>query len=306
MSGVFRRLAHRLRLTTLADAEELREKLESLEGRYEAVDRGVHELQAWNHQLAAQLSHLERRVEPAEQLVAASRSLPGGLAVEFFDAGSTGTVMGFTDTRNGVDDPAASYVAFEAIFRGSEKLIRARQETYLPLLAASSPVLDVGCGRGELLELLGEAGVAARGVDLDPAMVTHCRDKGLAVEVADAVAYLEGLEDGSLGAIVAAQVIEHLTYEELLRFFYITRAKLRPKGRLLLETVNPHAAHALKTFWVDPTHHHPVFPEVVLALCRIAGYPSAYVFHPGGNGDAREDRFVTGDYAVLATLDARA
>jgi 2-polyprenyl-3-methyl-5-hydroxy-6-metoxy-1,4-benzoquinol methylase len=318
MSGVLRRLAHRLHLTTTADANELRARLNELEARWQALgggvgaleqgvgalQQGVGELQAWNHGLDDRIDAMARRIAPAEELVAASRALPGGLPLEFFDAGPSGTVMGFTDTHRGVNDPALSYVAFEEVFRGSEELIRGRQQIYVPLLAGSAPILDVGCGRGELLDLLRDAGVTARGIDLDPAMVAHCREKGLEVEVADAVGYLTRLEDGSLGAIVAAQVIEHLPYAELVSFVHTAKAKLAPGGHLLLETVNPHAAHAMKTFWVDPTHQHPVFPEVTLALCRIAGFPTAYVFHPGGTGDAREDRFLSGDYAVVATLDA--
>jgi SAM-dependent methyltransferase len=311
MSGVLRRLAHRLHLTTTADADAIRARIQDLEARAEsagqdldALKQGGRELQRWNHELADRIANVERRLEPAEELVAASRALPGGLPLEFFDAGPSGTVMGFMDTHRGLSDPALSYVAFEEVFRGSEELIRDRQQIYVALLAASGPVLDVGCGRGELLQLLREAGVPARGIDLDPAMVDRCREKGLDVEIADAVGYLKRLDDGSLGAIIAAQVIEHLPYAELLRFVHTAKAKLAPGGRLVVETVNPHAAHALKTFWVDPSHKHPVFPEVTLALCRIAGFPTAYVFHPGGTGDARQDRFVTGDYAVVATLDA--
>jgi cyclopropane fatty-acyl-phospholipid synthase-like methyltransferase len=118
----------------------------------------------------------------------------------------------------------------------------------------------------------------------------------------DAIVHLRSINDSSLGAIVAAQVIEHFPYAELLEFVWLAREKLRPGGRLIAETVNPHAPRALKTFWVDLTHHHPVFPEVALALCRAAGFPRAYVFCPGGRGDVERDRFEIGDYAVVAEL----
>ena len=88
--------------------------------------------------------------------------------------------------------------------------------------------------------------------------------------------------------------------EELVRFYGLGLRKLQPGGLFILETVNPHSVPALKTFWVDPTHQHPLFPEVALALCEISGFESAYVFHPNGKGQVEVDRYETGEYAVVA------
>jgi len=115
------------------------------------------------------------------------------------------------------------------------------------------------------------------------------------------VAYVEGLEAGSLGAIVSMQVIEHLPREALLRLFAASRRALRPGGLFVAETVNPHAGHALKTFWVDLTHQHPVFPEVALALAGDAGFREGFIMHPAGARDAETDRFAQSSYAVVAT-----
>ncbi len=93
--------------------------------------------------------------------------------------------------------------------------------------------------------------------------------------------------DHSLGAVFAAQLIEHLPYSELLRFVRAARDKLVPGGLLVVETVNPHAAQALKNFWIDPTHRHPLFPETVIALCGLTGFAGAYVWHPQGIGGSR-------------------
>ena len=162
-------------------------------------------------------------------------------------------------------------------------------------------MLDVGCGRGEFLDLLAEAGIEATGVDADAGMVERCREKGHAGTVhGDALEHLRSLADGTLGAVFAAQVIEHLDPPDLHEFLALARAKLRPGGLLIAETVNPHSVAALKAFWVDPTHRHPLFPETVLALTRGAGFASAFVFHPNGTGDAEHDRFTTGEYAVVA------
>jgi len=133
-------------------------------------------------------------------------------------------------------------------------------------------------------------------------MVERCRAKGHErVEVADANSYLEKCADDSIGVIFCAQVVEHMPYEEFLRFYDLGKRKLKPGGLFIIETVNPHSVPALKTFWVDPTHQHPIFPEVALALCQINGFESAYVFHPNGTGDVESDRYENGEYAVVAT-----
>jgi SAM-dependent methyltransferase len=162
-------------------------------------------------------------------------------------------------------------------------------------------VLEVGSGRGELLERLGAAGIAASGVDIDEGMAAEGRARGLAIDIGDGVAHLERLADGSLGAVVSIQVIEHLPREALLQLFAVARRKLAPGGLLVAETVNPHAPHALKTFWVDLTHRHPIFPEVTLVLAASAGFREAFVWHPGGSGDVTRDRFVQSSYALVAT-----
>jgi cyclopropane fatty-acyl-phospholipid synthase-like methyltransferase len=167
-------------------------------------------------------------------------------------------------------------------------------------------VLDVGCGRGELLDLLREAGIEARGIDVDEGMVAHCREKGHDVSVAEATDYLSAQADQSLGAVVALQVVEHMPYEMLLRFLDLVRTKLTPDGVLVVETVNPHSIPALKTFWVDLTHEKPIFPEVALALCRVFGFEAAEVLFPNGVGDLEHDRMEQGEYAVIATVRLRA
>lgn len=193
------------------------------------------------------------------------------------------------------------YRGFEDIFRGSEEFIRRRQLLYVDVIAERQPVLDVGCGRGEFLDLLKEAGIEARGVDIDEGMVEHCREKGHNVELADANDYLERQADDSLGAIFAAQVIEHLPYEALVRFFSLAEAKLAPGAVFIAETVNPHSIPALKAFWVDPTHRNPIFPEVAAALARLAGFASGLIVFPAGTGELEEDRVTQGEYALVAT-----
>ncbi len=214
-----------------------------------------------------------------------------------------GNVQGYRADTGQAD--ADTYRSFEDIFRGGEDFIRDRQRKFVALIGDRAPVLDFGCGRGEFLDLLREQGVDYVGVDSDPGMIKRCQEKGHdAVVLGDGLAYLEGLEPASLGAIFCAQVIEHLPYAELLRFLNASVRALAGDGLLIAETVNPHSPPALKTFWVDLTHQHPIFPEVALALCHSAGFAEAIVFHPNGRGDVDVDRYTAGEYAVVARVAA--
>jgi glycosyltransferase involved in cell wall biosynthesis/SAM-dependent methyltransferase len=206
--------------------------------------------------------------------------------------------IGYRGYRGG---DANHYRGFEDIFRGPEEFISERQRSYLSLVEGRGPVLDVGCGRGEFLDLLAEVGIRAVGVDLDSDMVERCRAKGHAAELADAVSYLNAQPDDSIGAVFSAQVIEHLAYDDLVALLNVAERKLSPGGVFIAETVNPHAVHAFKTYWVDLTHRNPIFPEVAVALSRLAGFEAAVVQFPLGSGNLEADRFTQGEYAVVAT-----
>jgi SAM-dependent methyltransferase len=222
-----------------------------------------------------------------------------------FEDSTAGRVQGYTRLDRTTESVGA-YDVLEDIFRGSEKLVRDRRRRHLDLLEGHEPILDLACGRGEFLDLLREQRIEHTGVDSDPGMVEHCRKKGHErVELADANSYLKRCEDESIGVIFCAQLIEHLPYEELLRFYELSERKLKPGGLFIAETVNPHSEAALKTFWANPTHQHPILPEVALALCRSSDFESAYVFYPNGNGDVETDRYESDEYAVVATKMAQ-
>ncbi|HWJ45497.1 MAG TPA: class I SAM-dependent methyltransferase, partial [Gaiellaceae bacterium] len=149
--------------------------------------------------------------------------------------------------------PAAAalpdYFAFESRMRGSVEAIRERQRPYVEDFRAAAPVLDIGCGRGELLSLLRDAGVEARGIDADADMVAYARGDGLDVDQADLVEYLEGLDDASLGGIFMGQVVEHLPPGALVRSLELAARKLRPGGVLVAETINPLSPLALRHYF---------------------------------------------------------
>jgi glycosyltransferase involved in cell wall biosynthesis/SAM-dependent methyltransferase len=206
-------------------------------------------------------------------------------------------------SENG-SNSAGFYIGFQEVFRGPEPLIRDRQRVYLPLLQTKAHVVDIGSGRGEMLDLLRDAGVAARGVDIDTEMVAYCRAKGHTVEQMDALEFLRNQPAQSLPAVFSAQMIEHLRFSQLKELLELCRNRLQPGGLFVAETVNPHALEAFKTFYTDLTHERPIFPEVALALVQLAGFEQAYVMFPLGNGDLQHDRQSCGEYAIVATAGA--
>jgi 2-polyprenyl-3-methyl-5-hydroxy-6-metoxy-1,4-benzoquinol methylase len=210
-----------------------------------------------------------------------------------------GVVLGYSSAAS-LRGGGSDYVDFEELFRGPTARVAESQRPYLTLARDHGPVLDLGCGRGEFLAMLAGEGISARGVDSDAGMIERCRALGLAATLADANEHLQGLQDGSLGTIFSAQLIEHLPHAQLTRMLSLSVCKLGPGGLLIAETVNPHRVSSLKTFWVDLTHQHPIFPEVALALCAIAGFESAYVFAPGFDS-FEHARLHAPAYAVVAT-----
>ena len=165
------------------------------------------------------------------------------------------------------------YLGFENEFRGAPEEIRRRLEAYVPLFAGRHDVLDIGCGRGEFLDLLREAGVTARGIDVNDAMVEEARARGLTADKADALGYLRGLPDDSLGGIFAAQVIEHLQPDYLAAFIEEAARKVRPGGVIVLETINPACWVAFFESYIrDLTHVRPLHPETMQYLLRVSGF----------------------------------
>ena len=169
--------------------------------------------------------------------------------------------------------PSTAYLRFEDRHRGTREEILHRQRAYLDLFAGQGPILDVGCGRGEFLELCREAGIEARGIDIDPAMVARCREAGLAAEQADALVTLEARPDGSLGGIFCAQVIEHVSPETLIALVRLAHRKLRSGGVLLCETPNPACLTVFSgAFYVDLSHIKPIHPEAARFVLEAAGF----------------------------------
>jgi SAM-dependent methyltransferase len=179
-----------------------------------------------------------------------------------------------------VDQQAFQYLGFEDRFRGSEDDIRARLVDYVPYFAGLSNVLDVGCGRGEFLDLLREKGIAAKGLDLNAEMVEVCTSRGLDATTADARSYLQGVPDESLGGLIAVQVIEHLDPGYLTQVLGLAFDKVRPGGRIVLETINPACWVAFfESFIRDLTHVKPIHPDTLQYLLQASGFSNVEIVY---------------------------
>ena len=198
-------------------------------------------------------------------------------------------------------ESGSSYRDFEDIFRGSEEFIKNRLRSYGGFFNAGDYVLEIGCGRGEFLELLAEWGVRYVGVDSDESMVERCREKGLSpVLHKDYESYFTESTPASFDAVFSAQFIEHIPSENITDFFRISHAALKPGGVLVAETVNPYSIEAFRTFHVDLTHQKILYPEVLIYACRVAGFQKAAIYYPNHNGYDETQYDVAGEYAIVA------
>lgn len=196
------------------------------------------------------------------------------------------------------------YRALEERFRGSRELVRSRLEVYRPFVALlarpGARALDLGCGRGEWLEALGEAGFEAFGVDLDEGMLAACRERGLAVALADAVATLEGVPEGSLSVVSAFHLVEHLPFALVRCIVAAALRALEPGGLLILETPNPeNLLVAARDFYLDPTHVRPIPAALLAFVAEEAGFARTKVLFLQEDAALAQGR-APGLYEVLA------
>ena len=166
------------------------------------------------------------------------------------------------------------YVGFERRFRGdSETVLATLADRYAHLLSEHQPVLDFGCGRGELVEVLAERGITAAGVDPDAGMVEEAVGRGRSVHLGDGLAYLRALEPHDLGALISVHVVEHLPLPVLVELLELAASRLRPGGIFIAETPNPMSLIVLgNSYILDPTHVWPLHPSLLTFLAERAGF----------------------------------
>jgi 2-polyprenyl-3-methyl-5-hydroxy-6-metoxy-1,4-benzoquinol methylase len=165
------------------------------------------------------------------------------------------------------------YTGFENRFRGSEDAVKIQLEEYLPFFKKGNKVVDLGCGRGEFLDLLKSKWIDAEGIDINEQMVSICKDKGLSCRKGDILEQLIEYANSSLGGIFSSQVIEHLPPPYLKRLLELAFNKLEPSAPIVLETINPTSVFALvQIYHLDISHKQPVHPQALKYLLESSGF----------------------------------
>ena len=219
------------------------------------------------------------------------------------------------------DIMADLYLALEDAFRGSQQDIAERVSEYLPILeqAGLKPgvdlVIDIGCGRGEWLDVLSKNGYSNKGCDSNESMVATCQEHGLDVTQAKSLQFLSSFPDNSVAAVTAFHVIEHLPISEMLALIDDSLRVIRPGGLVILETPNPqNLLVSCHNFYIDPTHHKQI-PMILLqfiveerGFCEVRSlplhpYPESVQLDSSSEIARRFNDLFYGpqDYAVIAT-----
>jgi SAM-dependent methyltransferase len=291
--------------------------ISSLQGTIATVDQAkadrvsLDSMRANTDALAAQASNFKRNLLDQERrlgylLTEARKRLPEPI--------STPQIESMLKEQAHVLD--SMYASFEDRFRGTRADIRQRQTIYIPLVrqaqagSSDSPVVDLGCGRGEWLELLRDEGLIARGVDLNRVFLASCREMALDVTEQDAVAFLSNIKSDSVGAVTAFHLVEHLPHKILIALFDEALRVLKPSGIVIFETPNPeNLLVGACNFYTDFTHINPLPPEPLRFLLEARGFVTTEIkrVHPFGHFKDLEvmapelARFFTGaqDYALI-------
>jgi SAM-dependent methyltransferase/exonuclease VII small subunit len=281
------RLLRRQETFNSATVQYINESVRPLEHAIDEYKTARDDVRRFQEALAARERRLEALIEAIRTEHAEIRTSLGVLQQATHNlvvSGLSRTSEGVSRTSDAKDQSASAssssvetlshkYVGFEDAFRGSSDDIRDRLRDYIPIFSGASDVLDIGCGRGEFLGLLRNAGVSGRGIDLNDAMVGVCREQGFEAAKADALSYLRGLAPGSLGGLFAAQVVEHLEPAYLTRLLEAAFDALRPGAPIVLETINPACWFAFfESFIRDITHVRPLHPDTLKFLLIASGF----------------------------------
>ena len=270
-------ILHALRITLngIRDMNRFTDQtVRRLDGRLEAQDQRLAELEERDREKDHLIAYLKSALVMQERRISlfldeARRCLP--------DTFSQEELQGFVREKGHLLD--SLYVTFEDKFRGTREEIKERLRVYLDVIRGADagtgehPVLDIGCGRGEWLELLRDEGISAYGVDLNDSLARQCRERGLRVEIGDALSFLRALPEGELGAITGFHIIEHLPMDMLLELYGEAVRVLRPGGVAIFETPNPqNLLVGACNFYADPTHKRPLYPETQQFFLEYRGF----------------------------------
>jgi SAM-dependent methyltransferase len=248
------------------------------------VGESLREIRTGLEQLTAHTGTLTENVRNLNRDLAGEQS-PGRLRQDLDEIQGhlarvlqqTDAVWGSLDRMHGfVDEERKMLGRFSPFFelsRGPEQAIRDQQAMYVPEFAGKSAVVDLGCGRGEFLDLLRGAGIDAEGVDIDAELVAKARAKGHRVHQADLLDWLVAQPDASRDGIFCAQVVEHFPLPTVDRLVAHAARVLVPDGRLVLETLNPTSLNIfMGPHWADPSHRQPIHPWTLSVMCQTRGF----------------------------------
>jgi SAM-dependent methyltransferase len=300
--------------------------LQQITGFVEASDREVvcdlgARLAAWEQrfglldELSARMSIVQRSLEALRRELAtqAARNAPAGSqpgrADELARPGHRSAIDSGESADGHQQSPLSDsmYIAFEDQFRGTDESVHARVREYVPIFHGATDVVDLGCGRGEFLAALADAGIAARGVDANAGMVAVVRERGLSAVTGDALTYAASVPDESLGGVVAIQVIEHLEPSYLMRLLDTAGRKMRRGAPIVLETINPACWFAFFSSYIrDFTHIRPVHPETLQYLLRASGFERVQIRYSAPVPDQIKMRTVELPAGVLSSSEPHA
>ena len=220
-----------------------------LEKMHTEIERIVH----------SELRLVRQRAQIAATVTPAAETAPSPAAAPLAPAMESAQAPAAAHLAPAAAPLAFDYSRFAERFRGSEEYVTAGQQFYLPYFQACRNVLDIGCGRGEFLKTMRDAGIPAQGIELSAECVAACRLEGLNAETADVFPYLAAIPEGWFDGIFCSQVVEHLPPERLPELIRACASRLAPNGVIAIETPNPECLAIFAThFYLDPTHTRPV------------------------------------------------
>jgi len=292
MAGIFKDLQEKVN-SCYNQIEQLRTEIEKLEyenctlnSKIEPLNRETEKLKIESEKLKIESEQLKSEISTnvkKEMESTVSKEVESVISAIDLDLDNKAWLSRILETRvpkeckqvinfPGTADSEINYYVFEEKFRGSRENILKHFASFVDYFANCTNVLDIGCGRGEFLELARDRGITARGIDVNEDMINFCKSKGLDVELKDAIEALCEIEDKSLDGIFISQVVEHLSPDYLTNLLNLCNKKMKYGFYIIIETVNPLSLFSLANFYIDLSHVKPVHPETLRFLLNTTGF----------------------------------
>ena len=269
---------HRMHSSTARTMHEMADQLKNMSDRLEVLEKdtlGPRVRTLEGERFDERIGRLERAWRQRSAEVREAPPVAAVAPIEALSPADAERGVGRDRVLPGRAEPLFhfDYYWFKSIHRGDRALIKRRQQPYLEYFEGCANVLDVGCGRGEFLELMAEKGIGGYGIDIERDSVQFCADSGLKAEQAEALAHLGAIEDESIDGVFISQVAEHMTPSELIELAGLAYNKMKPGGYVVIETPNPQCLLIFASFfYADLSHVQPIHPETMRFLLLSAGF----------------------------------